>query len=208
VRSAVIRHLVGAAEVTADDHAVDLGAGRGAITAELVATGARVTAVELDPDRVRALRRLAADHPRLAVVAADLRRWRPPRGPHVVVSNPPFDLTTALTRALFDRPARGPDRAALVLQAAAARRLAADDGPAGLRWAPWFDLRVAERIDRRAFAPPPRVDAAVLLATRRPTPLLPADQAEGWARFVAANAARWAAPDRRLRWWLRRFRSR
>ena len=126
------------------------------------------------------------------------------------MANPPFDLTTELLRRLLDRPDRLPgrhlERADLVLQRAAAQRFADDTGPAGLRWAPWFELTVGPVVSRRSFRPTPRVDAAVLVVRRRPTPLVPADAAEGWHRFVVDHAGRWAGPDRGLRWWLRRRR--
>lgn len=126
-----------------------------------------------------------------------------------MVANPPFDLTTDLLRSLLDRPERGPDRADVVLQRAAGRRLADPAAsPVGLGWGPWYELSVGIGIPRRAFRPVPRVDAAVWVARRRTSPLLPVDRAAGWRRFVADHHARWAAPDRGLRWWLKRYRSR
>jgi len=56
----------------------DLGAGRGALTAQLVERGARVIAVELHPARARSLARRFAGRP-VTVVQADaasLRRAR------------------------------------------------------------------------------------------------------------------------------------
>lgn len=204
-----VRSLVSRAGIERGHLVVDVGAGNGAITAELVDAGANVVAIELDRIRLTTLRSRFADRP-VAVVGGDLRRVRFPAEPYRIVANPPFHLTTDLLARLLDRPDRGPGRglvrADLVLQRAAARRFADDTTAGGLRWAPWFELEVVASVPRRAFRPTPAVDAAVLVVRRRPTALLPADAAPAWQRFVAAEASRRADPDRALRWWLRRFR--
>jgi 23S rRNA (adenine-N6)-dimethyltransferase len=187
---------------------LDLGAGHGAVTAAVRATGARVRALELDRHRLTHLRHRFAGDAGVEVVRADLRRLRVPAEPHRVVANPPFDLTTPLARTLFDRPKRGPERVDLVLQRSAARRLADPTGPLSLGWSPWFAIGLGLEIPRRAFRPVPRVDAVVFVATRRPVPLLPVERAVAWRRFLSDHHARWAGPDRGLRWWLKRYRSR
>ena len=46
----VIRQIAVATGIKADDHAVEIGPGRGALTEALLDSGARVTAIELDRD--------------------------------------------------------------------------------------------------------------------------------------------------------------
>ncbi|GAA1718859.1 23S rRNA (adenine(2058)-N(6))-methyltransferase Erm(37) [Isoptericola hypogeus] len=154
--------VVEGAPVRAGDLVLDLGAGTGALTAPLLDAGARVVAVELHPGRAAALRRRFADAP-VRVVAHDLADLRLPGRPFRVVSNPPYQLSTAVLRTLLST-----DRllsADLVLQAGAARRLAA--APPGARHARRFVLDVGPPVPRRAFHPPPRVDSAVLRVRRR-----------------------------------------
>ena len=55
----------------------------------------------------------------------------------------------------------------------------------GVVWGAWYSTRVARRLPRNAFAPPPSVDAAVLVFERRPAPLVPIELAAGYRRFVA-----------------------
>ena len=55
----------------------------------------------------------------------------------------------------------------------------------GVVWGAWYSTRVARRLPRSAFAPPPSVDAAVLVFERRPAPLVPLELASGYRRFVA-----------------------
>ena len=139
--------------VTRHDVVLDLGAGLGALTRPLAATGARVIAVELNPRRAAALRERYAGS-RVAVVELDLRELTLPGRPYRVVSNPPYAGVNALVRRLLaDRHLRSAD---LVVDEGAARGL--------LRSSP--RLRLGERVPRHAFVhPPPR--AARVLRVRR-----------------------------------------
>lgn len=175
---AVVRAVLRTVEVVEDDLIVDVGAGSGALTVPLALAGARVLAFEVDEvwaarlrDRVHA----AGVGDRVRVVRTDLRRARWPREPFRVVANPPFNLTTDLLHRLLDRPDEGPVRADLVVQASVARKRA-QQPPSTLlsaAWAPWWECSIGLRIDRGAFRPAPRVDAALLTYRRRVPPVLP-----------------------------------
>jgi 23S rRNA (adenine-N6)-dimethyltransferase len=123
--------LVALADVSPGDLVLDVGAGRGAITAELVRTGAHVVAIELHEQRVTLLRERLADS-RVTVVRADASDLRLPRRPFKVVANPPFGVTTALLRRLTV-PSSRLERASLVLPTWAATRWAAGRGTGGAR---------------------------------------------------------------------------
>jgi SAM-dependent methyltransferase len=92
--------VVADARVRPGDLVLDVGAGTGAITEQLVRAGARVIAVELHPARHRILQeRFHADD--VVVVRADACDLRLPRRPFKVVSNPPFAVTTSLMKRLL-----------------------------------------------------------------------------------------------------------
>src|SRR5690606_27023363 len=82
---------------------IEVGAGRGALTAELQQLGRPLTAVELDARLVPDLRRVL--RPEVDVVVADFLAWRMPDTPHVLVGNLPFHLTTAILRKVLHAPA-------------------------------------------------------------------------------------------------------
>jgi 23S rRNA (adenine-N6)-dimethyltransferase len=158
--------IVAEADVRDADVVLDVGAGTGALTRPLLATGARVLAVELHPGRLATLRDLAAREPRLTVVAADATDLRLPRRPFRVVSNPPFRGSTALLMRLL-APGSRLVSADLVVQRQAARRFLEGRAPGARRWTAQYDVRVARPLPRSAFRHPPRVDAVVLRVTRR-----------------------------------------
>jgi 23S rRNA (adenine-N6)-dimethyltransferase len=137
---------------------LDIGAGRGALTAQLLDAGAQVIAVELHPGRATRLReRFAGD--RVTVVQTDALALRLPQRPFRVVANPPYGISSGLLRLLL-APRSRLVAADLVLQRAVVRRYAADRPG---RW----DLRAGRPLPRRAFRPPPQVDSAVLVVRRR-----------------------------------------
>jgi 23S rRNA (adenine-N6)-dimethyltransferase len=96
--------VVQRAGVGAGELVVDLGAGHGALTAALVAAGARVVAVELHPQRLAVLRERFADAA-VTVVRADVADVRLPRAPFRVVANPPWALAEAVRGRLLRAPA-------------------------------------------------------------------------------------------------------
>lgn len=157
--------LVAEAGVRPGDLVLDVGAGRGAVTAPLLAAGARVVAVELHPERARFLTdRFRRE--RVVVVRADAADLRLPRSPFSVVASVPYGVTSPLLRRLTHSGSRLVG-AHLVVQDQAAARWASPSAPAAGRWQRTFSASVGPVVPRRAFSPPPRVDSRVLVLHRR-----------------------------------------
>jgi len=171
----------------------DLGAGSGAITAGLAATGARVIAVERDPKLAARLRRRFSDEPSVRVVEADLRTIPLPRRDFLVVASPPFSATTALCRRLLGDPAVPLAGAELIVQWGAARWLTARR-PRDAETAWWsarYQIRFARVIHSASFAPPPRVHTAWLPVRPRAV----AASARGQRRLRAILEPAYRRPD-------------
>ncbi|MDA3963364.1 MAG: hypothetical protein PF961_21470 [Planctomycetota bacterium] len=126
--------LVAGAGVKPTEHVLDLGAGTGAITAACLAAGAKVSAIEIDPQRATGLRQRFATEladGSLVLQVGDARhhlpllpaRWR-------MVANPPFMHTAVLLRRFLieDLPVARPHRIDLVLQRQAAGKLVGSRG--------------------------------------------------------------------------------
>ena len=161
---------------------IELGAGDGALTIPLSTLNRPVTALEIDPRRVRRLQARFADRPSVEIVRADVLRHRFPAAPHTVVGNVPFHLTTAIIRKLLSE--RGWGSAVLIVQWEVARRRAGVGGASMLTaaWWPWYDFTLVRRIPASAFRPVPSVDAGLLLMRRRAVPLV--DGRQGYQAFV------------------------
>jgi 23S rRNA (adenine-N6)-dimethyltransferase len=158
-------HIVADAGVRPGQLVVDLGAGEGALTARLVAAGARVVAVELHPGRAARLRRRFAAA-EVTVVECDIAAFRLPRRPFRVVANPPYAMGSAVVRSLL-APRSSLIAADLVLPRYVVRKFVEGRLPHAARWVRTYEVRAGRSLPRRAFRPPPQVDSAVLLIRRR-----------------------------------------
>jgi 23S rRNA (adenine-N6)-dimethyltransferase len=187
------------AGIAPGDLVVEIGAGAGSVTRALAKTGAEVIAVEMDPSWAARLRREALDSRspskqipgsgQIRVVHGDFLSFRLPARPFKVVGSLPFSATTAILHRLLDDPTVSMLRADLVLQYEVARKRAAQP-PTSLNstaWAPWWDVRLGRRLPAEVFRPIPRVDAAVIVVTRRDPPLLPTSMARPFEAFVRSN---------------------
>lgn len=176
-RSALER-IAAAAEITPGERVVEVGPGRGALTAELLERGAAVTAVEKDEELVRDLsERLAAavESGQLELITGDITDYKPPLEPYKLVANIPYYLTGAIIRQ-FLTAANQPRRAVLLLQREVAERAAAKDGLGrngpgqkgresllSISVQVYGRPRLVGRVKRGAFTPVPKVDSAILV---------------------------------------------
>jgi 16S rRNA A1518/A1519 N6-dimethyltransferase RsmA/KsgA/DIM1 with predicted DNA glycosylase/AP lyase activity len=199
--SALAAELVRDACVGPDDLVVDLGAGTGRLTAELARVARQVVAVELDP---RLAARLDGRWANVDVVAGDATEVPLPLEPFRVVANVPFDRTTDLLRRLLDDPRTPLVRADVVVAWGVVQKrvLPWPSTLNGVLWAAWYEASVSRRLPRRAFDPPPSVDAGVLVYARRPVPLVPEREWRRYRGFVAMafrHSLRAVATPRALR---------
>jgi len=190
---AAAQTLVRFARLEAGERVYDLGAGTGMVTRELIAGGARVIAVERDPNLAAKLHARFGD--RATVLEADLVEvaFEPP---FKVVANLPYNLTAvALRRLLFAKPE--PEEAFIVLQREAAEKYAGlRHSRIGLLLKPWFALEIVHAFARDDFVPRPGVDSVVLHIVRRASPLLSESERPNWEAFIRYAFARSKASAR------------
>lgn len=154
--------IVRAAGVRPGELVLDVGAGDGALTAALVAAGARVIALELHRARLARLRDRFTDAP-VRVVRADASELLLPRRPFRVLANPPYAISVSVLRGLVSRDSRM-YAADLVLPASYVAQMVRGRVPGGGRG---FAFRRGLYVPRTAFRPPPPRDSAVLVVRRR-----------------------------------------
>jgi 16S rRNA (adenine1518-N6/adenine1519-N6)-dimethyltransferase len=147
---------------------LEIGPGLGFLTGALLASGAAVTAVELDRGLATFLRERFADEPGLRLIEGDaldqdLVRLVDP--PYDVVANLPYHITSPILHALLGTPPR-PDRLVLMVQREVAERIAAPPGK--MSYLSVFvqyhaRVRIATRVPAAAFEPEPAVESAVIV---------------------------------------------
>ena len=162
---------------------IEVGPGPGGLTRGLLAAGAgAVLAIEKDPRCVAALAELAALHPgRLHVIEADalgldLAVLAPP--PRRIVANLPYNVATPLLLGWLRRIDAFVGLTLMFQKEVADRLIAAPATPHYGRLSVITQWRTRPRyeftVDKRAFAPPPKVTSGVVTLIPRPAPLAPA----------------------------------
>jgi len=161
--------LVRSCPLHENDLVVEIGAGQGAITTHLVATKARILAVERDPQFANILRKRFAG--RVRVIEADARDFRLPQRKFAVVASIPYALSSSLFRRLLSPQRTRLHRAAIIVEWGFAKRLTANRprNPEQAWWAARFDIRLVSRIAASHFSPAPRVDSAHVTLHRKHT---------------------------------------
>lgn len=162
--------MVESAAVGPGDVVIEFGAGTGALTTPLAATGARILAVEQNPRFVRRLHDRFDDHGDVRLIEADARTVPLPHRTFFVVANIPFGITTALLRRVLTPEATALAGADLLVEWGLAKRLTAEQ-PRDFETAWWqarYELRIARRVPPTAFNPAPSVQSAHLVIRRRP----------------------------------------
>jgi len=163
-RNAVAR-IAGAIEVTGRT-VLEIGPGRGILTRALLGRGARVNAVEIDPELVECLTLEFEEEiraGRLTLTRGDAVRCTLPQF-DVVVSNLPYSASSKITFRLLER---GFDEAVLMFQSEFADRMLAHPGtPECGRLSIMVQTYCAAGrlfdLPPRAFSPQPRVRSTVV----------------------------------------------
>jgi 23S rRNA (adenine-N6)-dimethyltransferase len=179
--------LVAECGLTHGDRVVEIGGGTGVLTEALARTGAQVVVVERDRRLVAVLRGRFGENGAVRVVEADATRYEwPPGGSFDVVANLPFAGSGAILARLLGDPGIPLRRACVIVQWELAAKHARV-WPATLRgtfWRAWYEVEIARRLDRTAFAPPPSVDTAFLRFERRTSPLVPVGSHAAYRRLL------------------------
>jgi 16S rRNA (adenine1518-N6/adenine1519-N6)-dimethyltransferase len=196
-----VRRIVRAAEVTSEDHVLEVGPGLGSLTLALLPATAGVTAVEIDPvlaaELPATVRRFApALAERLAVVTADALRvdGLPGPDPTAMVANLPYNIAVPVLLHLLEQ-VPSLQRVLVMVQAEVADRLVAGPGSKvygvpSVKAAWYADLRRAGAIGRSVFWPAPNVDSGLVAMTRREPPATTATRAEVFRLVDAAFGQR------------------
>lgn len=173
----VTRKIVRLANLTSASRVVEIGAGTGTLTNVLATTGARVVAYEIDRGLIGVLEEVAAA-PNVEIRHADItdvdltsaldgQGW-------VMVANLPYNVGTPLViETLMNTPVV--ERFVVMVQVEVARRFVSDVGDSdyGLPSVVariYTESELAFTVSPQVFHPQPRVDSAVMVMRRKPTP--------------------------------------
>jgi 16S rRNA (adenine1518-N6/adenine1519-N6)-dimethyltransferase len=210
---AVLERIVGAVSPGPDEHLIEIGPGRGALTRGLLRRPiASLDVLEIDRDLAAALAAELAGDARVVVhsvdaLAFDLGALAAQRGSRLrLVGNLPYNISTPL---LFHSLASAHALSDLhvMLQREVVARITAQPGTSEygrltIMLAPWVRSERLFDIGPGAFQPPPRVWSSVLRMTMRHEPAFPLPP-----RFAAIVSTAFAHRRKTLRNALRGLRT-
>ena len=164
-----------------DRAVLEIGPGPGGLTRALLRAGARVTAIEMDRRCLPALAELQAVFPgQLTVIQGDAVKIDPATlfaEPYDIVANLPYNVGTALFVGWLGGEAWPPQWRSLTLmfQQEVAQRIISEPGGGAFGrlavLAQWRSAaKLAMKVHRSAFTPPPKVMSAIIHVTPEPMP--------------------------------------
>jgi 16S rRNA (adenine1518-N6/adenine1519-N6)-dimethyltransferase len=206
----LLRRIVDALDPSPDDVVLEIGPGRGSLTAQLAPRVARVVAIERDRQLARecGMRNAECGIDNVSVVEGDALKldWHALLEPHLalphsafrtphfkVVGNIPYSITSPLLEKALTAPL--PERIVFLVQREVAERVAAAPGgkaygalSVGVQAACRAELLF--RVPAGAFRPPPKVESALLRLTPLAAPLIAPEEGAAFRRFVTACFSR------------------
>ncbi|MEY2944120.1 MAG: rRNA ((1518)-N(6)/adenine(1519)-N(6))-dimethyltransferase RsmA [Pseudomonadota bacterium] len=155
---------------------LEIGPGPGGLTRALLRAGARVTAIEMDRRCLPALAELGDAFPdQLRVIEGDALKINPATlfdEPYAILANLPYNVGTALFTGWLSGENWPPQWTSLTLmfQQEVAERIIADTGGGSYGrlaiLAQWRSTaKLAMKVHRSAFTPPPKVMSAIIHVT-------------------------------------------
>lgn len=203
-----LRRIVRRAGVLPGETVLEIGPGLGSLTLALLEAGARVIAVEIDPQLARALpvtvaRRMPEAADGLRVVCADALSIDGPdalgltpadAAPIRLVANLPYNVAVPVLLTLL-AAVPSLETATVMVQAEVADRLAAPPGSRtygvpSVKVAWYASARRGITIGRTVFWPVPNVDSALVELVRREPPVVRVGRERVFAVIDAAFAQR------------------
>ena len=176
----VAHDIVRAANLSEGDTVLEIGPGKGFLTKELLASGARVIAVEKDDRMIPVLTEKFADAIKqglFTLVHGDILEFVADQGPalaqilkagpcqqYKLVANIPYYLTGQIIR-LFLEAKNKPERMILMVQKEVATRIVARDKKESIlsiAFKAYGSPKLIKKVPARYFTPAPKVDSAVL----------------------------------------------
>lgn len=170
VDQSVLDAIIEAANIQPTDHILEIGAGIGILTEELLQKTPTVTSIELDGRLIPLLQTYVRrqlpnklEH-QLTVINNNALQVPFPETPYKIVANIPYHITSPLLRHAFLEGKQAPISLTLLIQREVAEKIC-DTKDAGLLTiivGLFGTPRFVKKVPPSSFLPPPKVDSAVL----------------------------------------------
>jgi 16S rRNA (adenine1518-N6/adenine1519-N6)-dimethyltransferase len=187
----ILQRIVDALELRGTETVIEIGPGRGGLSALLAPRAARLILIEYDRALAAILRQRYAEQPHVTVIEADVLTvsFGEIAGdtPYSLIGNVPYYITTPILFHALEPPR--PQRAVYLVQREVADRIVAppggdDYGALSVNVQGFASATKLFRVAPGSFDPPPKVDSAVIRIQPRAAPVVPAHLEARFRRFV------------------------
>lgn len=196
---ALIEALADASGVTRADGVLEIGPGRGTLTAALARRARKVITVELDRTLIHDLEVAMALYPNVEIVEGDILRQNLPAlaarlgEPCRVAANLPYNITTPVIEALLCAKLPFSSIAIMVQKEVGERMLAQAGmpgyGPFSLLIRYFTQPSLALDVPAECFTPRPKVDSSFMLLAARETPVIAVSDEALFFRVIRVSFA-------------------
>lgn len=161
-----LNKIITAADIQPTDHIIEIGPGKGVLTAELIKHAKKVETIELD-DRLIPLLTEKFPNTNLKIHHQDALKFTPPNTPYKLVANIPYYITSPIiNHFLREQPnTRRPQTLTLLVQKEVAQKICAPAGKLSvlaLQVQLFGTPKIIAKIPPSHFSPAPKVDSAIL----------------------------------------------
>lgn len=188
VDSNILTRMLDDVGVSKETNVIEIGPGIGALTERLARAAKKVVAFEIDQRLLPVLDETLAPYDNVKIIHADilavnlretLSQEFDLSQPLLVVANLPYYITTPIIMNLLESgiPIDG---FAMMMQKEVAQRMTAQPGTkaygsltVAIQY--WCQARIGFVVPRTVFNPPPNIDSAILILTKREKPVVEVD---------------------------------
>lgn len=170
----VLQKIIEAGEISKNDLVIEIGAGRGALTEELIKHAGFVKALEIDNDLIPVLRAKFRNTKNLEIIHTDVLKYQiddrtdAQFGRLKVIANIPYYITSPIIRHFLypttpSAPSARPALMILLIQKEVAQKIVSGrESVLSLLIKLLADPKIVCNVSRTAFTPQPKVESAVL----------------------------------------------
>jgi 23S rRNA (adenine-N6)-dimethyltransferase len=182
----LVKSLIRASGISWKDSVLEIGAGSGIITEDLLSLSRKVIAVEIDKGLYTLLSGRLGDNKSLELIYGNFLDFELPKEPYKVFSNIPFSITGEIIKKLLfsNNP---PESCNLIVQKEAAEKFTVNqrkNSMLSILFYPWFEIKISHTFKRTDFNPIPNVDLCLLQIIKRPTSLIHNDDLSKYRDYV------------------------
>lgn len=170
----ILSQIVTAGEIEKEETVLEIGPGKGALTAKLLESGARVIAVETDYELYEFLKNKFAkeiDSGKLDLISGDILEFNPSNygldpGSYKIIANIPYNITGAILKK-FLTDSNQPQMMVLLVQHEVAKRIMGEksgekESLLSVSVKIYGEPKIITKVPAMFFSPKPKVDSAVI----------------------------------------------